>query len=90
MNKTELIKAIATKASLSNKSAAAALDAAIQSITEALKAGDKVSLPGFGTFELKTRPARTTRNPRTGEPVEVAEKKVPSFKAGKGLKEAVQ
>ena len=90
MNKTELIKSIATKASLTNKSATAALDATIQSITEALKAGDKVSLPGFGTFELKTRPARTTRNPRTGEPVEVAEKKVPSFKAGKGLKEAVQ
>ena len=90
MNKTELIKAIATKASLTNKSATAALDATIQSITEALKAGDKVSLPGFGTFELKTRPARTTRNPRTGEPVEVAEKRVPSFKAGKGLKEAIK
>ena len=90
MNKTELIKSIATKASLTNKSAAAALDATIQSITEALKAGEKVSLPGFGTFEVRTRAARTTRNPRTGEPVEVAEKKVPSFKAGKGLKEAVQ
>ena len=76
MNKTELIKSIATKASLTNKSATAALDATIQSITEALKAGDKVSLPGFGTFEVRTRAARTTRNPRTGEAVEVAGIKV--------------
>ena len=90
MNKSELIKSIATKADLTNKQSAAAFDATIQSITDALKAGENVLLTRFGTFELKTRPARTTRNPRTGEPVEVAEKKVPSFKAGKGLKEAVQ
>lgn len=90
MNKTDLIKSIATKASLTNKSATAALDAITTSITDALKDGDKVSLLGFGTFELKTRPARTTRNPRTGEPVEVAEKRVPSFKPGKALKDAVK
>lgn len=90
MNKTELIKAIATKASLTNKSAAAALDATIQSITDALKAGEVVQIMGFGTFEVRTRAARTGKNPRTGEPVEVAEKKVPGFKAGKGLKEALK
>lgn len=89
MNKTDLIKSIATKASLTNKSATAALDAITTSITDALKDGDKVSLLGFGTFELKTRPARTGKNPATGEAIEIAEKKVPSFKAGKGLKEAV-
>ena len=90
MNKKELIKSMATKADLTNKSAAAALDAAIQSITEALKAGDKVSLPGFGTFEVKTRPARTSRNPRTGEAVAVPEKRVPTFKPGKALKDAIK
>lgn len=90
MNKTELIKSIATKAKLSNKAAGAALEAFISSVTDALKTGDKVSLLGFGTFEVRTRPARTGKNPRTGEAVEVAEKKVPAFKAGKALKDAVQ
>lgn len=90
MNKTELIKSIATKAELSNKAAGAALEAFISSVTDALKTGDKVSLLGFGTFEVRTRPARTGKNPRTGEAVEVAEKKVPAFKAGKALKDAVQ
>ena len=90
MNKTELIKSIATKAELTNKQATAALDAITTSITEALKDGDKVSLLGFGTFELKTRPARTGKNPATGEAIQIAEKRVPSFNAGKALKEAVQ
>ncbi len=90
MNKTDLIKSIATKAELSNKAAGAALEAFISSVTDALKTGDKVSLLGFGTFEVRTRPARTGKNPRTGEAVEVAEKKVPAFKAGKALKDAVQ
>ena len=90
MNKTELIKSIATKASLSNKSAAAALDATIQSITEALKAGEKVSLPGFDTFEVKTRAARTGKNPRTGEPVDVPAKRVPAFRVAKGLKDCIK
>ena len=89
MNKTELIKAIATKAELNNKDAAAALDATIAAITEALKADDKVSLLGFGTFEVKTRAARTGRNPATGETIEIAESKVPAFKPGKALKDAI-
>ena len=90
MNKTELIKAIATKAELNNKDAAAALDAAISSITDALKADDKVSLLGFGTFEVRTRPARTGHNPRTGETIQIAESKVPAFKPGKALRDSVQ
>lgn len=90
MNKTELIKSIATKAELNPKQAAAALDATISSITDTLKAGESVQLVGFGTFEVRTRPARTGKNPATGEAVSIPEKKVPAFKAGKGLKEAVQ
>ena len=90
MNKTELIKAIATKAELSNKDAAAALDAITSSVVDALKADDKVSLLGFGTFEVRTRAARTGRNPATGETIEIAESKVPAFKPGKALKDAVQ
>ena len=86
MNKTELIKAIATKAELNNKVAAAALDATISSITDALKAGENVQLIGFGTFEVRTRAARTGRNPATGETIEIAESKVPAFKPGKALK----
>ena len=90
MNKSDLIKSIATKAGLSNKQAGAALDATIQSITDALKANDSVQLVGFGTFEVKTRAARTGKNPRTGEAVEVAAKKVPGFKPGKALKDTVK
>ena len=90
MNKTELIKSIATKAELNQKQATAALDATISSITEALKEGDKVALVGFGTFEVRTRPARQGHNPSTGEAVEIPEKKVPAFKAGKGLKDAIK
>ena len=89
MNKTELIKAIATKAELSNKDAAAALDATIAAITEALKAGENVQFIGFGTFEVRTRAARTGRNPATGETIEIAESKVPAFKPGKALKDAI-
>ena len=89
MNKTELIKAIATKAELNNKVAAAALDATISSITDALKAGENVQLIGFGTFEVRTRAARTGRNLATGETIEIAESKVPAFKPGKALKDAI-
>ena len=90
MNKTELIKTIATKAELNNKQASAALEAITSSVVEALKADDKVSLLGFGTFEVRTRAARTGRNPATGEAIEIAESKVPAFKPGKALKDAVQ
>ena len=89
MNKSELIDAIAAKGDLSKADAAKALDATIASIGEALKAGDTVTLVGFGTFSVKARAARTGRNPKTGEPLKIEASKVPSFKAGKGLKDSV-
>ena len=89
MNKSELIDAIADKGGLSKADAGKALDAAIASVTEALKAGDSVTLVGFGTFSVKERAARTGRNPQTGAALEIKASKVPSFKAGKGLKDSV-
>lgn len=89
MNKAELIDAIADSADLSKASASRALDAVIDSVTNALKSGDQVSLVGFGTFAVKERAARTGRNPKTGQPIEIAASKVPGFKAGKALKDAV-
>lgn len=90
MNKQELITAIAAKTELSKKDADKAFVALKDTIVEALKAGDKISLVGFGTFEVKTKAARESRNPQTGEKMIVPEKKVPSFKAGTGLKDAVR
>ncbi len=90
MNKTELVAAVAAKAELSKKDAEAAVKAVTDAITEALADGDKVALVGFGTFDVKTRAARTGKNPRTGEKIEIAEAKVPSFKAGSALKDAVK
>jgi len=89
VNKTELVDAIADSADLPKVTASKALDAVINSITDALKKGDQVSLVGFGTFVVKDRAARTGRNPRTGDPIEIAAAKVPGFKAGKALKDAV-
>ena len=89
MNKTELIATVAEKAELSKKDAEKAVAAVFDAITESLKAGDKVALVGFGTFDVKDRPERTGKNPRTGEPVAIAATRVPTFKAGKGLKDAV-
>ena len=89
MNKTELIDAIATAADLPKASAGRALDAVVESITEALTKGDQVSLVGFGTFQVKARAARMGRNPRTGEAIHIKASNVPGFKAGKGLKDAV-
>lgn len=89
MNKSELIDAIAEKGGLSKADAGKALDATIASISEALKEGDTVTLVGFGTFAVKERAARTGRNPQTGATIEIKASKVPSFKAGKGLKDAV-
>lgn len=89
MNKTELAAAVAAKTELSKKDAEAAVSAVIESITDALADGDKVSLIGFGTFDVKTRAARTGLNPRTKEQIEIPESKAPSFKAGKALKDAV-
>ena len=89
MNKSELADAVAEAAGLSKADGARALDAVIDSITNTLKSGDTVSLVGFGTFQVKQRNARQGRNPRTGETIQIAASKVPSFKAGKGLKDAV-
>ncbi len=90
MNKTELINAVAAKAEISKKDAEKALAAVLGSIEDALKAGDKVQLIGFGTFEVKERAARTGHNPKTGEAIEIAAAKMPSFKAGAALKNAVK
>jgi DNA-binding protein HU-beta len=89
MNKSELIDAIAGKASLTKTDAAQALDAVISAVGEALKKGDSVTLVGFGTFSVKERAARTGRNPKTGAAIQIAASKVPGFKAGKGLKDIV-
>ena len=89
MNKSELIAEVATKAEITKKDAEAAVTAVIDAITESLKKGDKVQLVGFGSFEVKNRAARTGRNPRTKEVVEIPASKVPVFKAGKALKDAV-
>ena len=90
MNKTELINAVAAKAGISKKDAEKAVAAVFGSIEDALKAGDKVQLIGFGTFEVKERAARQGHNPKTGETIEIAAAKVPSFKAGAALKAAVK
>ena len=89
MNKTELTEKMAARTGLTKKDAALALDAALESIQEALAQGDKVALMGFGSFEVKNRAARTARNPRTGETVELAESKAVSFHAGAGLKKSL-
>ena len=89
MNKSELIDAIAASADIPKATAGRALDAVIESVTGALKAGDSVVLVGFGTFQIKERGARTGRNPQTGAEIKIAAAKVPGFKAGKGLKDAV-
>ncbi|BDC78555.1 TPA: HU family DNA-binding protein [Pseudomonas aeruginosa] len=89
MNKTELIDAIAEKADLSKADAGKALNATIEAIQGALKSGEAVTLVGFGTFDVKNRAARTGRNPQTGKEINIAAAKVPGFKAGKALKDAV-
>ncbi len=89
MNKSDLVDAIAADADLSKASAGRALDAAIDAVTSALQKGESVSLVGFGTFSVKARAARTGRNPQTGAEIKIKAANVPSFKAGKGLKDAV-
>ena len=89
MNKSDLIDAIADSAGLSKADAGRALDATVNSITGALKKGQSVSLVGFGTFSVRDRAARTGRNPRTGETINIAASKNPAFRAGKALKDAV-
>ena len=87
--KQDLVESIAKKAELSKKDAGAALDAAISGIQSALKKGDSVTLIGFGTFEVRKRSARTGRNPQTGDKLKIKARKVPAFKAGKALRDAV-
>ena len=89
MNKSELIAAVAEQAGLSKKDAEKAVNAVVSAVTDALVEGDKVQLVGFGTFEVRAREARTGKNPRTGEAIKIAASKVPAFKAGKALKDAV-
>ena len=90
MTKVELIASVAAEAGMSKKDAEKAVNAALAAITEELKNGGKVSLVGFGTYEVRERPVRQGRNPQTKEPMTIAASKLPAFKAGKALKDAVQ
>jgi DNA-binding protein HU-beta len=89
MNKSELVEAVASYTDLSKADATRAVDAVVASIAEALQRGDQVALVGFGTFSVKHRAARTGRNPQTGKTMDIAASNVPAFKAGKGLRDAV-
>jgi DNA-binding protein HU-beta len=89
MNKTDLINAVAESAELTKADAGRALEAFFETVQKALKNGDDVSVVGFGTFTVRERAARTGRNPRTNEEIKIAASKIPAFKAGKGLKDAV-
>lgn len=89
MNKTELVNAVAESTQLSKKDATKAVDSVFSAITDALKEGGKVQLVGFGNFEVRERSARKGRNPQTGEEISIAASKVPAFKPGKALKDAV-
>ncbi|QED46850.1 HU family DNA-binding protein [Cytobacillus dafuensis] len=90
MNKTELVKAVSTKAELTIKDAGNVVDAIFETITSTLAKEEKIQFIGFGTFEVRERSARKGRNPQTGEEIEIAASKVPAFKPGKELKEAVK
>ena len=89
MNKTELVAAIAEKTGLTKKDAEGAVKAFTDTVAEQLKAGDKIQLVGFGTFEVTERAARTGKNPQTGEAINIPASKAPKFKAGKALKDVV-
>ena len=89
MNKAELVTEVAERASMTKKDAERAVNAVVESIEAALTKGERVSLVGFGTFEVRERAARVGRNPRTGDTLEISSSRVPAFKAGKALKESV-
>jgi DNA-binding protein HU-beta len=89
MNKTQFVEAVAQKSGMSKREAEAAVNAMTAVIADTLKAGDKVQLIGFGTFEVKTRAERSGRNPKTGETITIAASKHPSFSAGKALKDSI-
>ncbi|OZT82229.1 DNA-binding protein HU [Vibrio sp. 03_296] len=88
MNKTQLVESIAANADISKASAGRALDAFIEAVSGTLQSGDQVALVGFGTFSVRTRAARTGRNPKTGEEIQIARSESTIFKAGKALKDA--
>ena len=90
MNKTDLVNVVVAETELTKKQAEAAVNATLDAIANALKNGDKVQLIGFGTFEVKDVAAREGRNPKTGETIKIAASKVPAFKAGAALKDAVK
>ena len=90
MRKSDIAAHVADRASLSKDQAEDAVNALIEAIRGALASGERVSLPGFGTFSARSRPARMGRNPRTGESITIAASKTPSFKAGKALRDAVR
>lgn len=90
MNKADLINSVAERAEMTKKDAEKAVNAVFSAIEEALAQGEKVQLVGFGTFEVRERAARTGRNPQTGEEIQIAATKVPAFRAGKALKEAIE
>ena len=89
MNKNELVEVVSERTGLAKSDSARAVEAVLGAITETLRMGEQVALSGFGTFVAKTRAARTGRNPRTGEPVAIPASRAPAFKAGKGLKDAL-
>ncbi|MBW9272910.1 MAG: HU family DNA-binding protein [Candidatus Thiodiazotropha sp. (ex. Lucinisca nassula)] len=89
MNKAELIEAMAESADISKAAAGRALDGMVDAVTKAMKEGDTLSLVGFGTFSVKDRAAREGRNPQTGETIKIKASRIPSFKAGKALKDAI-
>ncbi|NPV28808.1 MAG: HU family DNA-binding protein [Firmicutes bacterium] len=89
MNKAELISSVADKSEMSKKDAEKAVNAVFATIEEALSRGEKVQLVGFGTFEVRNRAARTGRNPQTGEEIQIAATKVPAFRPGKALRDAI-
>ncbi|ABA58244.1 Histone-like DNA-binding protein [Nitrosococcus oceani ATCC 19707] len=89
MNKSELIESVADAGNLTKAAAARAVDSVIEAVTDALRRGDQVTIVGFGTFSVRDRAARTGRNPQTGEEIKIKASKMPSFKAGKALKDAV-
>ncbi len=90
MTKADMVAAVADKLDLSKKQAEVAVDTVFNTIMDGLKVNDKVVVSGFGTFEVRTRAARTGRNPRTGEDITIPEQKTPAFKAGKVLKDCVK
>lgn len=90
MNKTDLVNAVAESSDLSKKDAGKAVDAVFQTVQDTLKSGEKVQIIGFGNFEVRDRAARKGRNPQTGEEIQIPASKVPAFRAGKALRDAVK